>query len=301
MKFAIRDDDVNYFTNVDELQEAYHDIWDDVPISFAVIPFVGWRYLLVQKYEHMLTTKKMIKHFFKRIESNNLDCIDEVFFKQHYNRCYLIGENKKLVAYLRNMINTKNASIMLHGYAHDFYSSGYEFEYGTGLEKKVDEAMSYLALLFGKKPLTFVPPNNSFSSMGASAVIMHGLHIVNDYGFYLWERPLNKETIFNFIKLFGFFCRYGKSWRYPYIFRFSQHNECMSYPLSHSMTFPLLRERFDFAYQKGGDFCIYTHYYSICRDNKTKQLLRDIIEYSRNRAGANIEYVSVDNLLMSSS
>jgi len=40
MKFAIRDDDVSFFTKPMELEKLYKDLWEkNIPVSFAVIPF----------------------------------------------------------------------------------------------------------------------------------------------------------------------------------------------------------------------------------------------------------------------
>ena len=38
MKFAIRDDDTSYFTQPEQLEQVYHDVWDRVPIGLAVVP-----------------------------------------------------------------------------------------------------------------------------------------------------------------------------------------------------------------------------------------------------------------------
>ena len=39
IKLAIRDDDMNFFTNVEELEKIY-DGFNNFPISYAVIPYV---------------------------------------------------------------------------------------------------------------------------------------------------------------------------------------------------------------------------------------------------------------------
>ena len=39
MKFAIRDDDVSFFTKPIELESLYKNLWEkNIPVSFAVIP-----------------------------------------------------------------------------------------------------------------------------------------------------------------------------------------------------------------------------------------------------------------------
>ena len=39
MKFALRDDDVNFFTRPAQLERAYGAYWDRLPVSLAMVPF----------------------------------------------------------------------------------------------------------------------------------------------------------------------------------------------------------------------------------------------------------------------
>ena len=39
MKFAIRDDDTCYFTDPADLERVYHDVWEQVPVCLATVPF----------------------------------------------------------------------------------------------------------------------------------------------------------------------------------------------------------------------------------------------------------------------
>ena len=45
MRFAIRDDDTNFFTSPEEIEFCYKHTWDFCPPSLSVIPFVqgNWR------------------------------------------------------------------------------------------------------------------------------------------------------------------------------------------------------------------------------------------------------------------
>ena len=38
MKVALRDDDTSFFTTPEQLHAVYHDIWDRLPVSLAVVP-----------------------------------------------------------------------------------------------------------------------------------------------------------------------------------------------------------------------------------------------------------------------
>ena len=76
MKFAIRDDDINFWTNVEEIDTIYREIWaKGIKVSFAVIPF--------------------------SVRSFNSG--DRNKFYQN-KELMPIGKNKEIVEYLRNKI-----------------------------------------------------------------------------------------------------------------------------------------------------------------------------------------------------
>jgi hypothetical protein len=39
MRFAIRDDDTNYFTQPEQLARVYGAVWEVCPVSLSVVPF----------------------------------------------------------------------------------------------------------------------------------------------------------------------------------------------------------------------------------------------------------------------
>ena len=45
-KIGIRDDDTNFYTHPDELIFAYGEVWNECPVTLAVIPFIkgNWNY-----------------------------------------------------------------------------------------------------------------------------------------------------------------------------------------------------------------------------------------------------------------
>ena len=267
MKFAVRDDDTNYFTKPEDLERVYKDIWDTVPVSLAVIPFVGGG----------------------RIES-----IPPEYWQG--NKVFPLGENKKLVEFLKEQIARGRVSLMLHGYSHKDYPNGYEFEAGSDLFNKVRRGKRYLEELFGVTIKTFVPPHNSLSRRGAQAVIDNGLNILMAYSHWPWERPLEAANFINFARMVWFWLRYGKSKRYPKALSFSRHKEFGCYTLHPTVSLRELKEGLQFAMKKGGNFCLAAHYYALIKDGRLLAVLKEFISYTRVLGKREIEYVEADQL-----
>jgi hypothetical protein len=60
MKFAIRDDDLNYFFNPEVIENNYRDIWDICSISMSVVPFIKGNRPYWLEYELGIISKEMI-------------------------------------------------------------------------------------------------------------------------------------------------------------------------------------------------------------------------------------------------
>ena len=88
--FAVRDDDISYFTDPKKLENIYRNAWKmDFKISFAVIPCIR--------------------------ATNNLNVPPQ--FRGNLNY-YLVGENKELVSYLKSRIADGKVDILQHGFCH---------------------------------------------------------------------------------------------------------------------------------------------------------------------------------------
>ena len=267
MKFAIRDDDTNYFTKPEELERIYSNIWDTAPVSLAVIPFAG---------------------------GGKVDAIPPEYWQG--DKVFPIGENEGLVEFLKEQIAKGRVSLMLHGYSHKDYPNGYEFEAGSDLFSKVRRGKRYLEELFGVIIKTFVPPHNSLSRRGAQAVIDNGLNILMAYSHWPWERPLEAANFINFARMVWFWLRYGKSKRYPNTLCFSRHKEFGCYTLHPSASFQELREGLEFTMEAGGNFCVATHYYALIEDDNLLAILKELISYAKEITGGKVEFVHADAL-----
>jgi len=230
MKFAIRDDDVSYFTSPQELIGNYNKVWDFCPVSFSVVPF------------HACTKSAGIP-------------------REYWSgkEIFPVGDNKELVSFLRDKIKCGKVSITLHGYSHKNNHNTYEFDTKRDLTDQVKQGKEYLESLFDIEIKVFVPPHNTISSKGMEAVIANGLDIVNIASFRLSKRPFNLINIMPFIKQKAFRLKYKR--KYPYVLDCYNHKEIGYYSLTPDINYEKLKDDYDFCREMNGSFILSTHYW----------------------------------------
>ena len=260
MRFSIRDDDISYFTTNALLEKVYDGI--DVPISFAVIPFV-----------------------------HRSAC----FVNSGQKDMYPVGDNKTLVRFLRDKIENGTASIILHGYSHRQDTGKHEFESDIDLSEKVNEGKRYLEDVFDTKVKSFVAPNHAFSRNGMKAVIDNGLDIIGSPS--LLKRPvmMNIRYIWNMKKLLAFRITHEPGIRYPYPINFGTHKELYCYGIVPSTKKAEVESGLRFCHGKNGVFCVAIHSHDM--DSRMTSVLKDIVEEAKN-LGA--DFMSVDDAIRTS-
>ena len=261
MKFAIRDDDTNYLTKPEDIERIYGDIWDVVPISLAVVPFVY--------------TKKDIAPYKYWSKSKE----------------YPIGENKKLVAFLKGKIKDGKISLMLHGYNHKIYKGRSEFEAGDNLFERTKEGKEYLESIFDIKIRCFVPPYNRISYEGLNAIIENGLNLVTGYpispiGYYIRD-PSEADILLKQL----YYRLYHRS-KYPHLIEHKKYRELLCTTLTANTSLEQLKNSMELARKEDGVFCIATHIDEMCNWMKWKldYIINLVKEYG------NTEFCSVNKI-----
>src|SRR5215208_7109857 len=239
MKFALRDDDTNYFTRPEELERAYGSIWHRVPVSLAAVPF------------HATTPSKAIPERY-----------------WHGDQEFPLAENKELIEYVSDLLEAGCVSLMLHGYNHKNYTSGFEFEVGSDLTGRLRVGRDYLQRLFGQRIRTFVPPHNALSRRGIEAVEAVGLNVLGSFmSFRPSRKPWGRAALLNYLRVTAFRVRIrrGRQARliYPYPLRYKNHAEFGCHLLLPWTSGDELLAGFDQAYRFDGDYCLATHYWEI--------------------------------------
>lgn len=159
-EFAIRDDDVNYFTEPADIETAYAELDDAIPVSFAIVPFQG---------------------------CNRSPAVP----RERWNEdgLYPFKRNETLVRYFKNLLDDDAATVMLHGFSHLNADGEREFVGGSHLSEKIRLGRRHLEQALDTDVDIFVPPNNSLSPRGLSAVKGEGMNL-----FYYPSTPQRPVT-----------------------------------------------------------------------------------------------------------
>ena len=253
MKVALRDDDTCYFTAPDSLARVYHDVWDHVPVCLATVPFaVGYERIGIPR-EHW-----------------------------HSGLAFPLEQNAELVALLKELLASRRATVALHGFTHQDFPDGYEFQAAPDPERRVREGLQYLRQTIGTDISVFVPPHNALSKRGLSAVASAGLNILGSFlSFRPSMRAWDLATPANWWRVRRYRASTGRTKAdrlvYPYVLRYRRHAEFGCHSLVPGTTVEELVSGFEEARRAGGDFCLATHYWEV--DQTLKDVLRRFLDH----------------------
>jgi predicted deacetylase len=254
MKVAIRDDDTSYFTAPEALERVYCDVWDRVPVCLAVVPFaIGYEQPGIPA-EHWRSGESMP-----------------------------LERNPALVTFLRELIRTGRVTIALHGYTHQDFPDGFEFEAAPDLTERVRRGRAYLESLLGCRVSVFVPPHNALSKRGLTAVAGAGLNVLGSFlSFRPSMRPWDWRTAWNWWAIHRYRRATGRSRRdalvYPRALKYSRHAEFGCHSLVPGTTADALLRQFDEARAFDGHFCLATHYWEV--DAALKGVMRAFLDFA---------------------
>ena len=268
MKVALRDDDACYFTAPETLERVYQDIWTRIPVCLATVPFaIGYERPGIPR-EHW-----------------------------HSGEACALERNRDFVSLLKTIVSDGRATIALHGYTHQDYPSGYEFQAAPDPDRRVREGLTYLRETLSTAVSVFVPPHNALSKRGLAAVSAAGLNILGSFlSFRPSMRAWDLHTPANWWRVRRFRRSTGKTKRhsfvYPHVLRYATHAEFGCHSLIPGTTLDDLVDGFEEARWYDGHFCVATHYWEV--DTAMKDVLRRFLDHAGAIAG--VEFVAADRL-----
>jgi len=268
MRVALRDDDTSFFTAPDRLEAVYHDIWDRLPVALAVVPQAAG-----------FADKAIPERYWKA------------------DRAFPLEENPDLVDFLRSQLAAGRVSIVQHGFTHEDFPGGSEFQAAPDLERRVSEGGAYLARVFGTRPTLFVPPHNALSKRGFQAVSAAGLNLLGSFlSFRPSLRPWDRHTLSNWWRVRQYRASTGRTKAdrliYPHVLRYTNHSEFGCHSLIPGTTIDELVAGFEEARRRGGHFCIATHYWEV--DTVLKDVLRRLLDHAARCS--DVEFVAAERL-----
>jgi predicted deacetylase len=254
VKMALRDDDTCYFTRPEALERVYQDVWDRLPVCLATVPFaIGYERAGIPR-EHW-----------------------------HSGEALPLEKNRDLVLFLRDAIARGRATIALHGYTHQDYADGYEFQSAPDPERRVQEGLRHLHSTLDSSISVFVPPHNAISKRGLAAVSHARLNLLGSFlSFRPSLRPWDRHTLRNWWRVRSYRAATGRRrtdrYVYPFVLRYRRHAEFGCHSLVPGTTLEQLVAGFEEARRAGGDFCLATHYWEV--DAVLKDVLRRFLDHA---------------------
>jgi len=256
----IRDDDLSYWTKVEDIEKVYKPLFDrKVKISFATIPF-------------------SVEMF----SAGNRDIMYQYLDEK------AISENKQIIEYIKEKIDDGLIEIMLHGYNHlySFECDGkvnfaikenlepcreqhkqikflgeYNYQDYESLNKKTKLGKEYLQDIFNVNIKNFVPPSNQIGKDGLKAIVNNNLNLSGLIG-KKYDRELTLKGLLTYIDRVKF-AFINKGITYPKIANFVKHKELVGYALTNSTNWDKYYKQLDYCNKNNLPFQIATHYWEI--------------------------------------
>ena len=271
--FAIRDDDICYHTDPDILENIYSEISEICPINFSCIPFIGG------------------------FDLDNFSHDDFNLYEKHWRnwltkRIYPIGDNKRLVNFIRDWCKLGKASVMLHGINHNIN----EMTQNKNFENIIYEAKKYLEKIFDMDIQVASPPNNSLGVKAVRGLYKNNFNILTSFGHYPNERPLSIYNFYNFLCLLKLYFTKGKKFRLLKPLNFGTHYEQPCYGLGPNTSFDDLLNGLHYSIKNGGNFVVATHYYHLYQNKSLLNDLKKLIDFAVKQNTGIIQFVKANKL-----
>jgi hypothetical protein len=295
MKFSLRDDDLNYFYNPEDIENNYKDIWDICPVSMSVIPFVkgDWPSITLE------------------LENRGSGFIDDELIKKikDDNTIYPIGDNLQLVDFVNKKIFEKKIYLTLHGIHHrnedpevpqfnNNFGIGAEFYTSRDLTLPLKESINYLEKIFQQKIDVFTPPQNLLSPLGIESIFNNDLAICGDLPSLKRLSSVKLIGLYNYLKVvYNRLLNGMNQYPHPIInkkFKFVSH-----FRLQPGTNINQLYASFDEIYKQNGVFVLSTHSYAFGYNMKgsnknMRNELINLIEYVKNKE--NVEFINLSQI-----
>lgn len=277
MRFIIRDDDVSYHFQADQLAKWYDGIIDICPVSICIPPFIKGNFFDgIYRLDH---------HIKRTWEERMADGI------------YKIGDNQALVEYIKELLHQKKASVGLHGIHHrndeDFariprkgnFVGGAEFFTQNDYSKDLTAAKKYLEEVFGVEINYFSAPQNMISSKGMTALVNNKLSLCTDL---TYTRDI--KDLLHFYGLWNVaimaYYRKVKHHSYPFVIKHNGIKFITHTRLQPGNNIEKIKREFDYVKSLNGVFVLSTHCYGFDYkmeqyDMTMKEALMDILHYTQ--------------------
>lgn len=170
---CVRDDDTNYFTTVEDLRSSYEDLWGEIPITLAVIPFAHGSDKKILDFDLDDNKFKKLRDWEKSASAGELT---------EYHKVYPVGGNCDLVVELKDRIKEGSVEIAQHGVFHRYNERGGEMRGDEMAYEAVRDGKEYLEKVFKTKVRIFIPPSNTIDEVCYEYIKKLDMYLFTGYG-----------------------------------------------------------------------------------------------------------------------
>ena len=250
MRLCIRDDDTSFYTQPEELEKAYFSM-NDIPITFSVVPFTVSDHTGNHPYGIRSEMRKYAP----------------------------VGENQRVVAYLKDRIKQKTGEVVLHAIHHEYKKASNdrwlaetEFLKKNEMKEGILKGKEYLEDIFGSSIDIFIPASNVVSNDCAEILDEIGLNTNSVFTRRFTRKP-TPAYVRNYVKSNVYKLLHGG--RYSGILEFPNHKElCVHrfWSCNDAMEKLLYSIKYDFP------LVLYTHYWDLNRNNELRE---DLVKFTQ--------------------
>lgn len=167
---CLRDDDTNYFTDINELIDGYGCLWGQIPITLGVVPFSHGS-------QGKMYEMEVFPNKYKALRNWELNATPEML--SDYHKLHPVGDNQELVKELKRLIHIEKLEIAQHGVSHRYNEFGPETTCKQLSLPSIRDGKEYLSKLFGKEIKTYIPPSNTLDQVCAKYIGDIGMNILS--------------------------------------------------------------------------------------------------------------------------
>jgi hypothetical protein len=266
---SLRDDDINKFTNVENLRSWYEPIFEKLHPTLCVTPYAGEVYRQVRQHELLLQSRQDKISFVRDLYKH--DGIEKIF--------HSIYDNRDLIDLLREWSKDRKIEIALHGITHNQTPFGFECEGDAPSLSSFLRVLEELEDVIGVKIKWFSPPNNSIKRPWMKLVKKCELNLVHSLGPKPWETDLNLTSIVELTKVAIDVFLNGRNSRLNRPLSLGNISLLQSIPLSPGMRLEQIKKNINSARKSGGMLVIATHSYAFEYAPELYQDLLDLLDY----------------------
>lgn len=265
VKLAIRDDDLNFFSKIEDVENAYMPI-KGFPVSFAIIPAVT--------------------------DVSTIGLCPET--RGNKTPMY-IGDNKELMQWLKEEKTFDGIDICMHGINHTYHFDKKGNKVAEMLwrdEPELAETIGFWKSKLEKdldtKISCFVAPSNLISKYGIKCVVKNQMDFSGIIPFS-FRRDITLRNIANYIK--RWYLRFKDRLPYPGILDYGTHKEVNACTIQ---SYDYLVRMYSYCEKMKAPMVINTHYWKLRDFPEERETLIKFVNYA---IGQGAQPVTLSSLL----